>query len=356
MTLEGSNLVRGAHTRSRRLVLGSGLPILISMLSVASSLPAFAQATLAGKAIEMQVANTVGGGYDQYARTIARHMGKYIPGNPSIIIKNMPGAGGARAANYLFNIAPRDGTVIAMLTREIALGPLLTPNPEAYQFKAEEFNWIGSPQQDLGLMLIRTRAAKTIDDLKKKEIQMSGMGPATLSAMFPLMLNQMLGTNFKIVNGYPGSVESVMAVERGEVEGHASSGSSAAFRARIKPMIERGDLQVLMQLGMQKDNAFEAPLVFELVKDPKDRQLLELLFTPQYAGRPMVAPPGLPPSLVATFRTAFDATMKDPEFVNDAKAQKLDLNPVTGQQIADTLRRVYQLPRDLIDKVNALAK
>ena len=333
-----------------------GALVLMASTIAAASPPAFAQSSLAGKTIEFQVANTVGGGYDQYARTIARHMGKHIPGNPSFVIKNMPGAGGARAANYLFNIAPRDGTAIAMVTREIALGPLLTPNPEAYQFKAEEFNWIGSPQQDLGLVLIRTRAAKNLDDLKAREVQMSGMGPATLSAMFPLMLNQMLGTKFKIVNGYPGSVESVMAVERGEVEGHASSGSSAAFRARIQPMIERGDLQVLMQLGMQKDPAFAAPLVFELVSDPSDRQLLELLFTPQYAGRPMVAPPGLPASLVAAFRTAFDATMKDPEFVKDAQAQKLDLNPVTGQQIADTLSRVYKLPAELVGKVNALSK
>lgn len=326
------------------------------LLIVASTVPSLAQTGLAGKTIEMQVANTVGGGYDQYARTIARHMGKHMPGNPAFIIKNVPGAGGARAANYLFNIAPRDGTAIAMLTREIALGPLLTPNPEAYQFKAEEFNWIGSPQQDLGLMLIRTRTARTLDDLKSKEVQMSGMGPATLSAMFPLMLNQMLGTKFKIVNGYPGSVESVMAVERGEVEGHASSGSSAAFRARIQPMIERGDLQVLMQLGMQEDPAFAAPLVFKLISDPKDRQLLELLFTPQYAGRPLVAPPGLPASLVAAFRSAFEKTMKDPDFVKDAQAQKLDLNPVTGQQIADTLSRVYKLPEELVSKVNALSK
>jgi tripartite-type tricarboxylate transporter receptor subunit TctC len=335
-------------------VIGS---LLLMALSFGVAVPAaFAQAGLAGKTIELHVANTVGGGYDQYARTIARHISKHIPGNPAIIIKNVPGAGGARAANFLFNVAPRDGTTIAMLTREIPYGPLLTPNPEAYKFKAEEFNWIGSPQQDLGLMLIRTRAAKTLDDLKSREVQMSGMGPATLSAMFPLMLNQMLGTQFKIVNGYPGSVESVMAVERGEVEGHASSGSSAAFRARIQPMIDRGELQVLMQLGMQKDPAYTAPLVFELVSNPSDRQLLELLFAPQYAGRPLVAPPGLAADLVASFRSAFDATMKDPDFIKDAQTQKLELNPVTGQQIADKLSQVYKLPAELVRKVSAMSK
>lgn len=330
--------------------------LLLSGLLLSAAVPAFGQATFTGKVIEMQVANTVGGGYDQYARTIARHMGKHFPGNPTIVVKNMPGAGGARAANYLFKVAPRDGSVIAMLTREIAFGPLIAPSPGTYQFKAEEFNWIGSPQQDLGLMLMRTNAARTIDDLKKKEIVMSGMGPQTLSAMFPLMLNQMLGTRFKVVNGYPGSVEAVMAVERGEVDGHASSGSSAAFRARIRPVMERGELQVLMQLGMNKDSAFAAPLVFELVKEEKDRQLVELLFAPQYGGRPMVAPPGLSKELAEAFRNAFDTTMKDPEFLREAEAQQLEINPVTGAQIADTIQRVYRFPPDVIRRANELAK
>ncbi len=330
--------------------------LLISTVLVSASTPVFSQSTLAGKTIEIQVANTVGGGYDQYMRTIARYMGKHIRGGPNMIVKNMPGAGGARAANYLFNVAPRDGTTIAMLTREIALGPLLAPQPNTYQFTAEKFNWIGSPQQDLGLLIIRTSVGKSVGDLKIREITMSGMGPATLSSMFPLALNKMLGVNFKVVNGYPGSVESVMAVERSEVDGHASSGSSAAFRARIKPMIDSGELQVLMQLGMKKDVAFSAPLVFELIKEEQDRQLLELLFAPQFAGRPMVAPPGISNELLELFRVAFDSTMVDPGFLKEAVSQKLEINPVTGKEIAESLKRAYSLPPALVQKANELAK
>jgi hypothetical protein len=147
-----------------------------------------------------------------------------------------------------------------------------------------------------------------------------------------------------------------MAVENGEVDGHTSSGSSAAFRARIDPLIEKGQMKALLQLGMTKDPSYPAPLLLDIITKESDRQLIELMFTPQYAGRPMAAPPGLPVNVATALRTAFDATMRDPEFLAEASAQKLDLNPVTGQQIAETLRRVYQLPSDLIQRANALSK
>ncbi|MBX9738979.1 MAG: hypothetical protein K2X62_02855 [Beijerinckiaceae bacterium] len=318
---------------------------------------ALAQDVYPAKSIEMIVANTVGGGYDQYARVVARHMGKHISGKPSIIVRNMPGAGGARAANYLANVAARDGSVIALFTREVALAPLLAPSPTAYQFKAEEFGWIGSPQQDLGLMIVSAKApATTLEAMKTRQVVMSGTGPGSGPSMFPLMLNEVLGTRFKVVPGYPGSQEALLAVENGEVDGHVSGGSSAAFRGRINPLVAQGQMHVLLQLGMTKDPAYPAPLVLDLVTDGRDRQLLELAFTPQYLGRPLAAPPGLPAAVLQTLRTAFDATMKDPDFLAEAQAQQLDLNPVTGQEIADILRRVYQLPDDLIQRANSLGK
>jgi tripartite-type tricarboxylate transporter receptor subunit TctC len=328
-----------------------------AVVLASASAPCAAQETHPAKSIEMIVANTVGGGYDQYARVIARHMGKHIPGKPSIIVRNMPGAGGARAANYLANVAARDGSVIALFTREIALAPLLAPSPSAYQFKAEDFGWIGSPQQDLGLMIVSAKApAVTLDDMKTRQVVMSGTGPGSGPSTFPLVLNEVLGTKFKVVPGYPGSQEALLAIETGEVDGHVSGGSSAAFRGRVDPLVAQKQMHVVLQLGMTKDPAYPAPLALDLVQDPRDRQLLELIFTPQYLGRPLSAPPGLPPALVASLRKAFDATMQDPEFLAEAKAQKLDLAPVTGQEISDILRRVYLLPPDLIQRAASLGK
>jgi tripartite-type tricarboxylate transporter receptor subunit TctC len=346
-----------AFCRTGRNLVGMVLALAVACFGSAQQSPAAAQEPFAGKTIELIVANTVGGGYDQYARVIARHMGKHLPGRPSFVVRNMPGAGGARAANHLFNIAPRDGTTIALFTREVALAPLLAPNPAAYQFKAREFNWIGSPQQDLGLMIVSAKSpAQTIDEMKSKPAVMSGTGPGSGPSMFPLLLNAVLGTKLKVVPGYPGSQEALLAVENGEVDGHVSGGSSAAFRGRINPLVEKGELKVLLQLGMTRDPDYAAPLVLDIVKDEKDRQLLELAFTPQYLGRPLAAPPGLPPGLVTILRDAFDATMKDADFLAEANAQKLDLNPVKGSEIESIVARVYDLPDDLIRRASSLGK
>lgn len=339
--------------RSFRGVVSAGF---LSMAALCVTQSHAAADVFAAKSVEMIVANTAGGGYDQYARVVARHMGSHLPGKPNIIVRNMPGAGGVRAANYLFNLPARDGSVIALFTREAPLAPLLLPSTSAYQFKAEGFNWLGSPQQDLGLMIVNTKAATNLEQMKQKQLIMSGTGPGSGPTTFPLLLNQVLGTRFKVVAGYPGSQEALMAVETGEADGHVSGGSSAAFRARIAPMIEKGQLNVLLQLGMSRDPDYAAPLVLDLVTEPKDRQLLELAFTPQYLGRPMAAPPGVPAAIVATLRKAFDDTMRDEAFLAEARAQKLDLNPVTGAQIEAILKRVYAMPAELVARAIDLNK
>ena len=174
--------------------------------------------------------------------------------------------------------------------------------------------------------------------------------------MFPLVLNELLGTKIKVIPGYPGSPDALLAMERGEVDGHASGGSSAAFRSRIEPMLKSGQLKLVMQLGMEKDPAFTAPLVFELVQNKVDQQFLELIFTPQFIGRPVVAPQGVPTDRVNALRAAFDKTMKDTEYLAEAEAQKLDIQPVSGAQIAEVVRRVYALPAELVARAQRLAK
>lgn len=325
---------------------------------LAASGPATAQEFYRGKTIDIIVATSPAGGYDQYARLLARHMGRHIPGNPNFVVQNMPGAGGIRAANYLFNVARKDGTVIAIINRETPLIPLLEPGRAGYQFKTEEFNWIGSPQQEMGLLILGAKApAQNLAELKTKTVAVSGTGPGTAPSLYPLVLNDVLGTRFKVVEGYPGSQEALLAVENGEVDGHVSGGSSAAFRNRINPWIAKGQAKVVMQLGFTKDDAYAAaPLVFALVQNAQDRALFELMFIPQVIGRPFLAPPALPPDRVATLRAAFDRTMKDEEFLAEARKAQMDVNPVSGEDIHKLLARVFALPSDLIDRARAIVK
>ncbi len=337
--------------RNRRVAL-----LLAACLAVA---PAAAQTAIEPlKSIEINVANAPGGGYDQYARVIARYLPRHLPGAPTIVVKNMPGAGGARAANFMASVAPRDGSVLALLTREIALAPLLAPNQASYQFKAQELNWIGSPLQDVGLFVINTAApAQTLAQLKTMQISVAGTGPGSGPTTFPHVLNEVLGLKLKVVAGYPGSQEALLAVEKGESDGHISGGSSAAFRNRINPLIADGKMKMLMQLGMTKDQEYpDAPLIFDLVSNPETRKLLELIFAPQYLGRPIVAPPGVPAARVAELRRAFDAVLADPEFLSEAAKQRMDINHVSGADLARMIDKVHGYPADLIKRATALAQ
>lgn len=329
-----------------------------AVMAIFVSSSALAQDFYKGKTIELIVASPPGGGYDQYARTVARHMGRFIPGEPSFVVQNMPGASSIRAANFLYNVARKDGTVMGVLFREVALVPLLEPGNVNPQFKATAFNWIGSPQQELGLLIINSKSpAQTLEDLKKVQINVSSTGPGSAPFVFPRVLNELLGTKFKIVEGYPGSQEALLAVEQGEVDGHVSGGSSASLRARIDPWIERGEAKVLLQMGFRKEEAYaSAPLVFDLVKDEQDRRLLELVFTPQLMGRPFVAPPGVPKERVALLREAFDKVMGDKAFLADAARQKMEVAPVKGIEINALLEKVYASPEALIERARKVVK
>jgi tripartite-type tricarboxylate transporter receptor subunit TctC len=312
----------------------------------------------AGKTIEVIVAVSAGGGYDTYARLLTRHMGRHIPGAPAFVIQNMPGAGGVRAANHLFNIASKDGTVIGTITRELPLLPLLEPGNTGPRFDARRFNWIGSPQQETGLFVLSARAGvRSLEDMGKREIPVSSTGPGSAPSVFPRVLSDIFGWRFKIIEGYPGSQEALQAIETGEVDGHTSGGSSAAFRARIQPWIASKQASVFLQMGFRKDDAFpEAPLALELAKSESDRQLLELILTPQLMGRPFLAPPDAPQERIAILRSAFSASMKDEKLLAEAQKLGMDIQPVNGDEIARVLDKVYRAPPELIQRAQKVLK
>jgi tripartite-type tricarboxylate transporter receptor subunit TctC len=285
-------------------------------------------------------------------------MPRFIPGNPTIVVQNMVGADGIRAANYLYKIAAQDGSVIGGVSRNNGIALFYDPNNASVQFDARKFHWLGSPQQEIGLFVLRTqRGAKSIDDLKRVEVTVSSTARNAPTSIYPRMLNSMYSTKIKIVEGYPGSQESLLAVERNEVDGHVSGGSSAAFRARIAPLIKAGDAKVILQMGMARDAAFpDIPTAIEIMAIPADKQLFEIAFAEQVMGRPFVVPPGVPAERVKVLRDAFDAALKDAALLEDAKSQRMEIDPVTGAEINALLERVYAAPPDVANRLRELAR
>jgi tripartite-type tricarboxylate transporter receptor subunit TctC len=311
-----------------------------------------------GKRINLVTSASVGGGYDQYARLLAKHVQRHIPGEPAIIVQNMVGAEGLRAANFLYNIAPQDGTVIGGLSRNTGLARFYDFNNAGIQFDVRKFHWLGSPQQEVGLFILSTRSGlAAIGDLEQREVTISSTARNSPSSIYSRILNAAIGTKLKPIEGYDGSQACLMAIERGEVDAHVSGGSSAPFRARIAPWLKAGDAKVIMQMGMARDAAFpDVPTALEVVRTPRDRQLFEIAFAEQVMGRPFVLPPGVPGDRIVALRSAFDATMKDAAFLDDARRQHAEIDPVGGEEINALLDRVYAAPPEVVARIRELAK
>jgi len=340
---------------------GCAAAALLACLALIAAPHARAQAVAEfyrGKQISLVTSASVGGGYDQYARLIAKHMQRHIPGEPNIIVQNMVGAEGLRAANFLYNVAAQDGTVIGGLSRNTGLARFYDFNNAGIQFDARKFHWLGSPQQEIGLFILSTKAGLgSLGDLKTRDVTVSSTAHNSPSTIYSRILNATIGTRLKPIEGYDGSQACLMALERGEVDAHVSGGSSAPFRARIAPWLDKGEAKVIMQMGMKRDPAFaDVPTAIEVESAPADKQMFEIAFAEQVMGRPFVLPPGVPRDRIVALRAAFDATMKDAEFLDDARMQHAEIDPVGGEAINALLDRVYAAPPDVAARIRELIK
>jgi tripartite-type tricarboxylate transporter receptor subunit TctC len=311
-----------------------------------------------GKRLTFYVSSTVGGGYDQYARLLAKHIVRFIPGNPSAVVQNMVGAEGIKAANYLYTVAPQDGTAIGGLSRNVGLVQLYQTGNTAIQFDARRMYWIGSPQQEIGTGIFSTRKGlRTIADLKTREVTASSTARNAPTSVYPRMLNALYGLRIKVIEGYPGSPEALIAFERGEVEAYVSGGTSAPTLARMVAQVDKGNAKVFVQMGMKRNPRFaDVPTAIDLMSDPEHKRMFEIVFTDQVMGRPFVVAPGVPRNRVAALRTAFNATMKDKDFLAEAKKQKMEIDPVAGADINALLDRVYSAPPAMIARIRELVK
>jgi tripartite-type tricarboxylate transporter receptor subunit TctC len=296
-----------------------------------------------GKKIDLIIGYSPGGTYDLYARLVARHLGQHIPGKPLIVARNMPGAGSRTAATWVANIAPRDGTVLATADQSLALQQ--AAGDKRIHFDATKFIYIGNPNVENNTTVTwHASGIKTIDDAKRREVTMGATGGST-SSQYPKAMNALLGTRFKIILGYPGGNDINLAMERGEVDGRGSN-SWASWKATRPNWLAEHKINILVQIGLKKaPDLPDVPLLMELGGNDDDRALLRLLSTSTQIGRPLFTTPEVPADRVAALRTAFDAMMRDPAFLDDVKQGHFDLDGVSGEAMQRLVTEIVATPK-----------
>lgn len=341
-----------------RIRYGSGVRIgaFAIVAALALGLPAAAQSDgfFKGKQVRMVVPSGAGGGYDTFARVLSLHLRKHLPGNPTIVDQNMPGASGMLGTNWAATIAPKDGTVILATYNTLLIEPMF--GNKAVRYDPRDFEWIGSMGKQQQICVTwHTSPVKSIEQAREREIVVAATGATGNSATMPKQLNQLMGTKFRVVPGYS-TTESRLSLERGESDGICGL-SYSTLKAAQPEWIDNKRINVLVQSGSSPQKGLESvPLVRSFVKDPNDLKVLDVLAFPEEIGRPFLMPPGTPKDVVQIVRRAFDATMKDPAFLADAEKARLDLDPVTGEEVEAIIRQAYSTPKELIERAAELNK
>lgn len=306
-----------------------------------------------GKTITIVVGNSSGGIYDIQARLLARHISQFIPGSPTIVVLDMPGAGGLKAANYLYRIAPKDGSYFGSFANGLILQQLL--DDRGIQFDARRFGWIGSSMSEVSIIYAWHKSKfYSLQDIQKMQMVVPGTGSGANSVVYPKILNAVLGTKFKVVSGYPGAVETMLAIERGEADGQAG-GTWQNLIASKPNWISEHKIRVLGQLALKRNKDLpNVPLVLDLVKQEKDRAALSLLFLKQSAAFPFTAPPGLPAERLQILRRAFDATIKDPSFRKEAAQHNFEIDALSGEEVAALVKTIFKSPDAVVARARNL--
>lgn len=304
-----------------------------------------------GKQVRFIIHSTPGGSYDAWARLAGPYLGKYLPGNPSFLPQNMPGAGGIVAANYLYQRAPRDGSVIGMVGRNIPSQAAL--KIDNIDLDPRKFNWIGNPEMGATVCVVLGSApAKSAAEAFQKEVLVGGAGAGTAVSTMPVVLNNLLGTKFKVIEGYGSQSAITLAIERGEV--HGSFATLTSVQQSFPGGIDSGKVKILFNLERNRVDGLNAPSIFEFAKTEEQRQLLALLSVSSEVGRPMLMPPEVPADRVAAMRAAFDAAMKDPKLQADAQKLNLPITVVSGIELETIINELMATPPAVIEKMKAL--
>jgi tripartite-type tricarboxylate transporter receptor subunit TctC len=323
------------------IITDRALILLVTMAALVT--PTLAQSPndfLQGKNLDLYVGYSVGGGYDIYARLLARHFSRHLLGSPTIVTKNMEGAGSLRLANWLYNAAPKDGTVMGTISRGAPFDPLLAR--PGIQFDANRFSWIGSANDEVSVCVaLRTSGISTFADLREKELIVGAAGAGADDDQFPRVFNGVLGTKMRVISGYPGGNDVVMAMERGEVDGRCGW-SWSSLKSGQRAWLAGNKIAILAQLGMSKHPDLpDVPLVTEFAKQEEDRALLRLVLARQALGRPFLAPPNIAAERLAVLRQGFDGTMQDSGFMADAQKSAIEIRPLSGKDVQVLVQKIY---------------
>jgi len=302
----------------------------------------------AGRTVQLVIGYATGGGYDDYARLLGRHIGRHIPGNPTVVVQNMPGAGSIRAANYLHNVASKDGSVFGGFARGIFLDPLLG-RADAMRFTPAKFGWLGSVSNDIGVCAFRQDAGiESWADMQTKHYKIGATGAGADSDVFSNLLRKMFSLPMQLVLGYQSAAETVLAIQRKEVDGRCGW-SWSTLSTRNRDLWQSKQIRVVLQLSDQRiAELADVPTVLDVAGSPEQQAILKLVIARQTMARPFVAPPGIPPERLTALRKAFDATMQDLEFLADANRQGLDVRPVTGTAADALIAQVYATAPDVV--------
>jgi tripartite-type tricarboxylate transporter receptor subunit TctC len=339
-------------SRGMTALVGAALTIALASPAPAQSVEEFYK----GKTINLVIGYSVGGGYDLYGRLLARHIGKHIPGRPNIVPQNLTGAGSLRAAQFIYSVAPKDGTAFGTFGRTIATTPLLTP--ASAQFDGTKFTWLGSITNEVSTCVTwHTAPVKSWNDVLTKEVAMGGEGPGADPDVYTLLYKNVFGAKMKLITGYHGTNDTTLAMERGEVDGLCGL-SWSTLKSRHQQWMNERKINILIQAALKKQPELaNVPLAIELTKDREQLQILKLFLISQEMARPFAAPPSIPDDRKAALVAAFEATMKDPEFLAEAQKLNMDVNPLGGKTIDGLLAELYATPRAVIEKAaQAIAK
>jgi tripartite-type tricarboxylate transporter receptor subunit TctC len=333
-----------------RMVRGLGLAVVLAGFSAAAR--ADEADFYKGKTIDLVISTGVGGGLDSNARIVARHLADHIPGQPTIVARNMPGACHLRAANYIFNEAPQDGTTIGTLIPAFVLAQIL--DGRGVQFDAAKFQWLVSTSSSNSTVYVWSASnVKSVEDAMQRDVLMGGTGIGSYTTLYPTIMNNILKTRFKIIAGYQSSAEVNLAMQRGEVQGRAGNNFNS-LKVENGQWLKDGTIHLIAQVGLERDPEFsDVPLISDFAKNESDRQILRLFSSDVVIGRPFLTSPGVPAERVALLRKAFDEMLKDPAFLKECAEAGIDVNPVPGDKIQTVVADLVHTPPDIITKAKA---
>ncbi len=302
-----------------------------------------------GKEVTLYIGFGPGGGYDTYGRLFTRHYGKFLPGNPTVIARNDPAGGGMKVANQIYSIAKKDGTELGLFQSATALEPMYGTKEAKYE--TTKYTWVGNMDSDIaGCGVWKHTGIKTWEDMKKRETTFGATGPTAVTAIHPKVAGALLGLPIKVILGYQGTRDVNLAMQKGEVDGTCGMYMSS-IRSQYQNYVNSGELTIWMTFGQKRAADFpNVPSIFELVKSDEDRALANLIFGSDAIGRPIAAPPGVPPARAKTLHDAFDKMVKDPEFLADAKNLGLSIAPMSGAEVQKKFEELMKTPKPVVDR------